>query len=82
MAKGKVFDSMIHRLVPKHEILSEAEAKSVVEKYGGSDSLFPYIKDSDPVCKELEAKAGDLMKITRDSRTSRKSYYYRLVIEG
>lgn len=70
-----------HSLVPKHEILSEEEAKKVIEKYAGGDKYkLPYIKKTDPIVRALGAKVGDVIKITRKSPTAGESVYYRLVI--
>lgn len=77
----KGFEVLKHRLVPKHEILSEEEKKEIVEKYGGDPYLFPFIYASDPVIKTLGAKPGDLIKITRISPTGYRALYFRLVVE-
>ncbi len=70
-----------HKLVPKHEILSEEEAKKVIEKYAGGDKYkLPYIRKNDPIVRALGAKVGDVIKITRKSPTAGESVYYRLVI--
>jgi DNA-directed RNA polymerase, subunit H, RpoH/RPB5 len=36
---------------------------------------------SDPVIKEMNAKIGDVLKITRKSAIAGVSYYYRVVVE-
>jgi len=41
---------------------------------------FPKILKSDPVIKSLNAKPGDLIKITRKSNVTGESTYYRIVI--
>ena len=70
-----------HSLVPKHEILSEEEAKEVIKKYAGGDKYkLPYIRKTDPIVQALGAKVGDVIKITRKSPTAGESVYYRLVI--
>ena len=75
-------DIFRHRLVPKHEILSEEEEKKrIIESYGGNQYVFPTILSSDPAVKILEAKPGDLLRITRKSPTGYRSIYYRLVTE-
>ncbi len=77
----KGFSILKHRLVPKHEILSEAEKINVIERNGGDPYMFPLIWVSDPVAKAIEASVGDLIKVTRDSPTGHKTIYYRFVVE-
>ncbi|MCW7071370.1 MAG: DNA-directed RNA polymerase subunit H [Methanophagales archaeon] len=106
MKKTKVAESKIleHALVPKHEIMSEAEVKELLDSYKIKKAQLPKIKSSDPVCKEIKikivgkkggksktaeqtkekertAEVGDIVKITRQSRTAGKVFSYRLVVE-
>ncbi len=69
-----------HELVPKHEILSEKDAKKILEKYGITKKELPKIKTNDPVIKAIDAEEGDVIEITRDSPTAGKTKYYRVVI--
>ena len=39
------------------------------------------ILGSDPVIKKIEAKPGDVLRITRKSQTAGETVYYRLVTE-
>jgi DNA-directed RNA polymerase subunit H len=71
-----------HFLVPNHKVLSKEEAKKIFELYNSKPEQFPYIMISDPVIKEIGAKAGDLIKIIRKSQTAGETEYYRLVVEG
>ncbi len=81
------FSLLDHKSVPKHEIMQEDEVRSVLENYQIEKGQLPKIKKgtdknpSDPVVKELGAKVGDIVKITRISQTAGESLYYRLVIE-
>ncbi|MCK4476488.1 MAG: DNA-directed RNA polymerase subunit H [Methanophagales archaeon] len=70
-----------HELVPKHEIIGEGEIKELLNKYIIKKEQLPKIKSSDPVIKEIKAEVGDVVKITRKSRTAGKFLSYRLVIE-
>ena len=68
-------------LNPKHDLLSEAEAKKVAKKYNITFDRFPKILETDPQVKALGAKPGDLVAIHREDPTG-KYMYYRLVVEG
>lgn len=74
------FDLFSHELVPKHEILSQGEARELLEKYRVKPYQLPYIKNSDPAIRGIGAKPGDIVKITRRSLTAGRSVYYRYVI--
>lgn len=67
-------------LVPKHEILSEDEVKTLIERLRISESQLPRIKLTDPAVKALDAKKGDVIRITRKSPTAGECLYYRLVV--
>ena len=75
------FSLLDHESVPKHEIMSENELKSVLSKFSIEKEQLPKIKVQDPVCKEIGAALGDVVKITRKSQTAGEAEYYRLVIE-
>jgi DNA-directed RNA polymerase subunit H len=85
MAKSnpkQTFDIMNHELVPLHEIISETEKKKVLESYNITPDQLPKILDSDPVCLSIDAKPGQIVKITRKSHTAKEAVAYRLVIES
>jgi DNA-directed RNA polymerase subunit H len=75
------FSLLNHESVPKHEIISEGELKSVLSNYFVEKEQLPKIKVHDPVCKEIGAAVGDVIKITRKSQTAGEAEYYRFVIE-
>jgi DNA-directed RNA polymerase subunit H len=74
-------DILQHRLVPKHEVLSKQEKEEILKKFNVRPEQLPKIFMTDPVVKCLKAKPGDVIKITRDSPTAGKSFYYRIVVE-
>ncbi|MFY3741312.1 MAG: DNA-directed RNA polymerase subunit H [Candidatus Nitrosomirales archaeon] len=76
------FDVLKHVYVPKHEILPKKEADEVLIKYNAKHGQLPFIFLSDPALRELSAKPGDIIKITRKSPTAGESIYYRYVVEG
>ena len=69
-----------HELVPEHEIMKKEEVKLVLQKYGISKDKLPKILTTDPVVLAIEAKKGDVLKITRHSETAGTALYYRVVI--
>ena len=75
------FDIFQHKLVPKHEILTEEEQKQLLEKY----RVLPYqllqICSSDPAVKAIGAQPGDILRIIRRSPTAGEHLAYRYVIE-
>lgn len=71
-----------HVLVPKHELVGEDERNRILESYGIRPEQLPYILSSDPAAKEIGAQPGDVIRITRKSRTAGVSIYYRYVVEG
>ncbi len=73
------FDVTKHFLVPKHQKLSEAEAKKVLERYAVDLQSLPKILKDDPVIAKLSVKGGDIIKIERSSKTAGTSVYYRVV---
>jgi len=70
-----------HELVPLHEVLSEEEAKALLDKYNISSGQMPKIFIDDPALKELKVKAGDIVKITRKEAVVGTSVTYRVVVE-
>ena len=71
---------MKHKLVPEHVIISEKEVKEVLKNYNITKGQLPKILLTDPVVKMIKAESGDVLKITRDSKTAGKSVFYRVVI--
>ncbi len=67
-------------MVPKHEILPKEEVERVLEKYNITKGQIPKILESDPMVKKIKAKPGDVIKITRKSKTAGESIYYRVVV--
>jgi len=76
------FKVSTHFLIPKHELLTKEEAAQVLARYNSSPSQFPYIQSTDAIAKEVGAKPGDFIRVTRRSETAGTSTYYRYVVEG
>jgi len=77
---AKKFDIIQHILVPKHTILSDEDAKQVLEKFNISPAQLPAIKTSDPIAKVLNAEAGKIIRVERKTQTENITYY-RIVVE-
>ena len=69
-----------HELVPEHRVLEDDEIDDVLAEYGIKRTDLPKIKTADPALPEA-ATVGDVIQITRDSRTTDTATVYRLVIE-
>ena len=75
------FNVLEHDLVPDHEILSDEEVYKLLEELKiKNKNQLPKIKVDDPVCKKIEAKEDQVLKITRISETAGKYTTYRIVI--
>jgi DNA-directed RNA polymerase subunit H len=72
-------DIQNHKLVPKHEIMSEEE---ISEEFSDVDYDFrdlPKIRANDPVVEAIGAQPGNVLRITRDSPTAGEYITYRIV---
>ena len=70
-----------HVLVPKHNKISEAERKELLEKYGLQGIReIPRIVEKDPGLFGLDVKEGDIVRVTRKSPTAGQVLFYRRVV--
>jgi DNA-directed RNA polymerase subunit H len=69
-----------HELVPEHELLDEDVLEEVLVEYDIDRTDLPKIKRRDPALPD-GAEPGDVVKVTRDSRTTDQAIVYRLVVE-
>lgn len=76
------FNITTHQLVCKHSKVADAEKEALLKKFDITPQDLPKITESDPAIKHLSAKAGDVIKIERESKTAGQSAYFREVIEG
>ncbi len=67
-------------LVPKHEILSENEAKKALEELKTNADKLPRIFNHDPALAG-KGKKGQIVKITREDIHGKKYAYYRVIID-
>ncbi len=70
-----------HVLVPKHEILPKEKVEEILKRYKIQPHHLPLIKSSDPAAREIGAKPGDVLKITRNSPTAGTAVVYRYVVK-
>lgn len=78
-ATKKPADITKHVLVPKHRILSDKEAKNVLEKYNISTHQLPLMRIKDPMAQAINAKAGDIVEITRSGPTQDYLFFRRVI---
>ena len=67
-----IFNITQHVLVPKHELLTEAEQKLFLAKFG---KKVPHIKNTDKVCRYYNGKIDQVFRIYRKAEL-----YYRIVV--
>ena len=76
----KKFKTDKHILIPKHSKLSDSQKEKLLEKYNISIKELPRIFKTDPAISSLDAKPGDVIKITRKSQTAGEAIFYRVVV--
>ena len=75
------FNILEHKLVPPHRVLSNKEINDVMLKYNIKDkNEFPEISRFDPVAQVIGLRPGKVCEIIRISKTSIKTFYYRICI--
>ena len=68
-----------HRLVPKHDVLSQAEIEELFTSYKVSPQNLPVIFVNDASLVGMDVKMGDIIRITRSSPTAGTAVFYRRV---
>ncbi|WP_296852873.1 DNA-directed RNA polymerase subunit H [uncultured Methanobrevibacter sp.] len=66
-------------LVPTHEIMTEDEIADEFSDVEYDFKNLPKIRSNDPVVKAIDAKPGDILRITRESQTAGVFVTYRIV---
>ena len=72
-------DIQEHMLVPTHEIMTEDEIADEFNDVEYDFKDLPKIRSEDPVVKAIDAKPGDVLRITRESQTAGVFVTYRIV---
>lgn len=62
--------------------MTSEDVKELLKKYNVTKDKIPKIYEHDAAISTLNAKPGDVIKITRKSPTAGTTFYYRTVIEG
>ena len=75
-----IFDIFDHKLVPRAEIVGDADKEKLIERYHAQPYQFPWLKASDPLAIILGAKPGDVLKLQTKSETAGVSESYRYVV--
>ena len=68
-----------HQLVPKHTKINDSEKEKILASFHVNLRGMPKIAKDDPAIESLGVKAGDLIKIERESKTAGVTNYYRVV---
>jgi DNA-directed RNA polymerase subunit H len=76
-----VFEIFEHKLVPKHEILTEKEKSQILSQFKLQPYQMPQVKATDPAVKAIGAKPGDMLKVIRKSATAGEHIAYRYVVD-
>lgn len=80
LKKKSDINVLAHHLVPDMKVLSESEAREVLKKYSVDNTEIPRAPKNDPAVQALNAKVGDVIKISRAEETG-KWISYRVVSE-
>ena len=70
-----------HLLIPKHTKLSDKQKEKLLEQYSISLKELPRILKTDSAIESLDAKPGNVIKITRKSLTASEAIFYRVVVD-
>jgi DNA-directed RNA polymerase subunit H (RpoH/RPB5) len=80
MAEEKKIDILRSGLVSKHELIGEEEKSEFLKNYNISVKQLPRIHVDDPAIKNMDAKRGSVIRITRKDVNVGEYYYYRVVV--
>jgi DNA-directed RNA polymerase subunit H len=75
------FNVLNHDLVPIHELLSDEETRALYSKYNIMPEQLPKIQASDAAARAVGAKAGNVVRIRRKSKTAGEAVAFRYVID-
>ena len=77
--KSFLFNILNHGFVPNHEVIRDkVEINKIYEDNNCDENKLPIILKNDPIAKLKLCVPGDIMKITRKSKTAGEYVYYRI----
>jgi DNA-directed RNA polymerase subunit H (RpoH/RPB5) len=73
------FNILNHSLVPPHRVVSDDEKSLILIKYNiRNNTQLPQISRFDPVAQAIGLRPGQIVEITRPSKTAITTKYYRI----
>lgn len=73
-------DVLMHEMVPDHQTMAQEDVQKLLLQFNIEEDQLPKIYHDDPAVKACGAKPGNVVKITRQSRTAGEATSYRLVV--
>lgn len=76
------YNILEHKLVPKHRILDSIEKEKLLKEFNIQDEniQLPVISRYDPVAIAIGMRPSQICEITRPSKTSTETLYYRICV--
>jgi DNA-directed RNA polymerase subunit H len=71
-----------HKSVPPHEIMAEDEVQLLLKKLRLARAALPLILSCDPPIVWCGGREGQVVRVTRDSRTARTAIMYRRIVHA